>query len=61
MKRNVHVSEDEDKMARVEQLWKILNDKGIYTEKQLYEELEKVKLDIGMFTLRPEDEKVEEK
>ncbi|WP_346884371.1 hypothetical protein [Clostridium sp. UBA4395] len=43
-------------MTRVEQLWKILNDEGIYTEKQLYAEMDKVKIDISIFTNKPEDE-----
>lgn len=42
-------------MTRVEQLWKILNDEGIYTEKQLYTEMDKVKIDIGIFTNKPEE------
>lgn len=42
-------------MTRVEQLWKILNEEGIYTEKQLYTEMEKVKIDIGIFTNKLED------
>lgn len=42
-------------MTRVEQLWKILNDEGIYTEKQLYTEMDKVKIDIGIFTNKPDD------
>ncbi len=42
-------------MTRVEQLWKILNDEGIYTEKQLYKEMSKVKIDIGIFTNKPEE------
>lgn len=46
-------------MTRVEQLWKILNDEGIYTEKQLYTELKKRELDIGVFTLKVGDEKAE--
>lgn len=43
-------------MTRVEQLWKILNDEGIYTEKQLYAEMDKAKIDISIFTNKPEDE-----
>lgn len=42
-------------MTRVEQLWQILNDEGIYTEQQLYKELEKVKIDISIFTNKSED------
>lgn len=46
-------------MTRVEQLWKILNKRGIYTEQQLYSELKKRELDISVFTLKVEDEKAE--
>ncbi len=58
MKRKLE-SKDESNIARVKQLWKILNDEGIYTEQQLYSELKKRELDIGIFTLKVEDEKVE--
>lgn len=59
MKRKVHLSRGEVYMTRVEQLWKILNKRGIYTEQQLYSELKKRELDIGVFTLKVEDEKAE--
>lgn len=36
----------------LQRLWKILNERyGIYTEKQLREEMKKTKLDIGIFTM----------
>lgn len=56
MKRKLECK-DESNIARVEQLWKILNKRGIYTEQQLYSELKKQELDIGVFTLKVEDEK----
>lgn len=40
-------------MTRVDQIWKMLNEKGIYTEEQLYAAAEKVKIDIGIFTIKP--------
>jgi len=46
-------------MTRVEQLWKFLNKRGIYTEQQLYSEFKKRELDIGIFTLKVEDKKAE--
>jgi len=59
MKRKVHQIRGEVYMTRVEQLWKILNKRGIYTEQQLYSELKKRELDISVFTLKVEDDKAE--
>lgn len=58
MKRKLKCK-DESNIERVEQLWKVLNKRGIYTEQQLYSELKKRELDIGVFTLKVEDEKAE--
>lgn len=58
MKRKLECK-DESNIARVEQLWKFLNKRGIYTEQQLYSELKKRELDIGVFTLKVEDDKAE--
>lgn len=38
----------------LKRLWKILNEKyGIFTMEQLREEMDKTKLDIGIFTMPP--------
>ncbi|WP_198028542.1 hypothetical protein [Clostridium sulfidigenes] len=58
MKRRLECK-DESNIERVEQLWKFLNERGIYTEQQLYSELKKRELDIGVFTLKVEDDKAE--
>ncbi|GEM_PF-1582707 len=58
MKRKLECK-DEINIARVEQLWKFLNKRGIYTEQQLYSELKKRELDIGVFTLKVENKKAE--
>lgn len=48
------MAEEKHMSEELKRLWKILNEEyGIFTMEQLREEMDKTKLDIGIFTMPP--------